>query len=75
MDRKQFKSLKEIFLHALKLNSAEREAFVNEACRDDRELFDKVMRLLENDSDADTFLEIPVSAPISERAKSQRPAP
>lgn len=57
MSPEKWKRLEEIFNQAVVLPPEKRETFLDEACRGDRELREHAESLLENDSEAEDFIE------------------
>jgi serine/threonine protein kinase len=55
----QFERIKELFQAALDQKSADREAFLHQACQGDEVLFQEVVSLLAEHEKTDNFLEIP----------------
>ena len=60
MDKQRFSKTQELFDQALEMNISEREKFLNEMCKDDRELKNEVLSLLKSFNNNDDFLEKPL---------------
>ena len=75
----EFRRVKEIFLAAVeKLDPAERDAYLGEACGRDEELRRQVDALLGKHAQAGSFLESPAPSPVAtvdEPRSSERPGP
>ncbi|MFH1998187.1 MAG: serine/threonine-protein kinase [Planctomycetota bacterium] len=56
----QQKKAKKLFMEALDLEAGARTAFIAKACKEDRELEQEILSLLENYVESDGFLESPV---------------
>jgi tetratricopeptide (TPR) repeat protein len=65
MDRVRWKTINEIFHAALEVSSSERDAFLSSAADGDTELKAEVEVLLKADSDAGSYIESPLMAPIT----------
>lgn len=62
----RFRKVRELFHEALELSAAERRAFLDRECEGDAELAREVRELLASHDDADSFLEEPATAFLTE---------
>lgn len=62
----RFRKVRELFHEALELSAAERRAFLDRECEGDAELAREVRELLASHDDAETFLEEPATAFLTE---------
>jgi serine/threonine protein kinase/formylglycine-generating enzyme required for sulfatase activity/pimeloyl-ACP methyl ester carboxylesterase len=78
MEPERWQQIERLYNSAMELESGPREAFVEEACKDDGPLRRQVQRLLACRHDAEGFLESPaleVAAKTLARAQAEDPAP
>ena len=61
MDQQKWLLIKEVFQRAIELPPAECDAFINETCKDDKEVKSYVLKMIDADRYADSFMEIPIT--------------
>ncbi len=72
MDTDRWLRIKEIFRTVLEREPGERQAFLDEACRDDPDLRAEVQTLLDSHEESDDFMELPTGAGLLASAPGER---